>query len=94
MPSDTLHIGQVSLPLSIYPRYIRVVPGEPTARRLVKRIGLLGFKVFLDPLSRDTWNMELFGAPQEPLYSTKGSRVFGVVIDLLREMADIGRINL
>ena len=38
---DTLHIGQVGLPLSIDPRNIGVVPGKPTARRLVQRISLL-----------------------------------------------------
>ena len=41
LPGDTLHIGQVGLPMSIDSRHICVVPGEPTARRLVQRIGLL-----------------------------------------------------
>ena len=41
LPGDTLHIGQVSLLLSIDPRLIGVVPGEPTARRLVQRIEVL-----------------------------------------------------
>ena len=41
LPGDTLHIGKVGLPLRIDPRYIGVVPGEPMARRLVQRIGLL-----------------------------------------------------
>ena len=41
LPGDTLHIGQVGLPLSIDPRHIGVVPNEPTARWLVQRIGLL-----------------------------------------------------
>ena len=41
LSSDTLHIGQIDLPLSIDPRYIGVVPVKPTARRLVYRIGLL-----------------------------------------------------
>ena len=43
LPGDTLHIGQVGLPLSIDPRHIGVVSDEPTARRLVQRIGLLAF---------------------------------------------------
>ena len=41
LPGDTLHIGQVGMPLSIDSSHIGVVPGEPTARRLVERIGLL-----------------------------------------------------
>ena len=40
LPGDTLHIGQVNLPLSIYPRHVGVVSGQPTARRLVQRISL------------------------------------------------------
>ena len=38
---DNLHIGQVDLPLNIDPRNIGVVPGIPTARRLVQRISLI-----------------------------------------------------
>ena len=38
---DTLHIGQVGLPLSIDLRHISVVPGKPTPHRLVQRISLL-----------------------------------------------------
>ena len=38
---DTLNIGQVGLPLSIDPRNIGVVPGKPTALRIVQRINLL-----------------------------------------------------
>ena len=41
LPGDTLHIGQVSLPLSIDSRHIGMVPGKPTERRLEQRIGLL-----------------------------------------------------
>ena len=41
LPGDTLHIGQIGLPLSIDSRLIGVRFGEPTARRLVQRIGLL-----------------------------------------------------
>ena len=40
---DTLHIYQVGLLLSIDSRYIDVVSGEPTARRLVQRIKLHAF---------------------------------------------------
>ena len=37
---DTLQIGKVGLPLSIDTRHICIVLREPTARRLVQRMGL------------------------------------------------------
>ena len=48
LPGDTLHIGQIGLPLSIDPRHIYMVSSNPTVRRLVQPIGLLAFKIFLD----------------------------------------------
>ena len=41
VPGNTMHIGQVCLPLTIDPRHIGVVSGKPTARQLVQRINLL-----------------------------------------------------
>ena len=67
---DTLHLGEVGLPLSIDPRHIGVVPDKPTAHRLVQRIGLIAPQVFLDIFSRSTWDMELPGSPRKPLNST------------------------
>ena len=60
---DTLHIGQICLPLSIAPRHIGMVSGKPTARRLVQRIGLLAPQVFLDIWSRSAWGLKLPSAP-------------------------------
>ena len=81
VPGDTLHIGQVGLPLGIDPRHIGVVPGEPTARRLVQRIGLLAPDIFLDRILRDTWDIKLPRAPQQPLNTAQGSWAFNVVRD-------------
>ena len=66
---NTLHFGQVGLALSIDPRHIGVVPGKPTASKLVQRISLLAPQVFLNLYLRSAWGMELPGAPQKPLNS-------------------------
>ena len=94
LPGNTLHIGQVGLPLSIDPSHIGMVFAEPTARWLVQRIGLLAPKIFLDRLSRDTWDIELPNASQALLNPILGIKIFGVVINITLSLGGHWQIDI